>query len=111
VPCINVILQLHAARTVQLDFLERLTHNIVGLMLGCLGLFDGSTLVNVALVVYIEFTKGILQVEDLALLKLGVLPRRTMSGAAGKGKGWWWGSTYRWSLMIFMAKEELGKRR
>jgi hypothetical protein len=77
-------------------------------MLGCLGLFDSSALVDVSLIVYIEFAKGILQAEDFTLLELGVLPTRTVSGAAWKGEGGGLSSTYRWSLRSVTGAEELG---
>jgi hypothetical protein len=44
--------------------------------------FDHGCLVEIALVVYVELAKGILQAEDLALLELRIFPARNALLAA-----------------------------
>jgi len=70
---VDIVVQLYSPRTVELDLLQGLAHYIVRLVLGLLGRLDDSRLIEVALVVDIELTEGILQAKDLALLELGVL--------------------------------------
>ena len=70
----DIIFQLDAPGRVQLDFLQGLSHHIVGLVLALLGGFDGSCLIQITLVVDIKLTESIRQAEDLVLLELRVLP-------------------------------------
>jgi hypothetical protein len=51
-----------------------LTHNIVGLALARLCSFDRRRLVDVPLVIHIEFAKGVSQPEYVALLELRKFP-------------------------------------
>lgn len=70
----NIVLELHSSGGVQVNLLQGLSHNIVGLSLAGLSGLDGRGLVYVTLVVDIELTEGICQAEDIALVKLGELP-------------------------------------
>ena len=69
------VLELYSPGGIQLDLLEGLSHDIVRLSLTLLGGLDGSSLVNVTLVVDVKLTESILQAEDLVLLELRKLPR------------------------------------
>lgn len=71
---INVVVQLDSARTVQLDLLECLSHNIVGLTLRVLSGLDDGGFIYVALVVDIHVLEGIGELEDLILIELRVFP-------------------------------------
>jgi hypothetical protein len=71
---IDIVVQLDAARAVQLDLLQGLAHDVVGLVLRLLRRLDDRGLVEIALVVQVELAEGILQPEDLALLELRVFP-------------------------------------
>jgi hypothetical protein len=73
---VHVVVQLYSPRTVELDFLQRLAHYIVRLVLCLLGGLDDGRLVEVALIVDVELAEGVLQAKDLALLELGVLSAR-----------------------------------
>lgn len=64
----NVIFEFYTARGIETDFFEGRADGIVGLALAGLGGLDGSSLVNVPLVVYVELAEGIGQSEDVALL-------------------------------------------
>jgi hypothetical protein len=75
-PYINIVVQLHPSRTVQLHLLQGLAHDIVRLVLRLLGGLDDRGLLDVALVVLVELAEGILQAKDLALLELGILSVR-----------------------------------
>lgn len=70
----DIILQLYSPGGVEVDLLECLSHDIVGLSLAGLGCLDGSGLVYVTLVVDIELAKGVCQAEYVILLELGELP-------------------------------------
>lgn len=70
----DIVLQLDAPGGVEVDLLECLSHDIVGLSLAGLGRLDGSGLVYVALVVDIELAEGVCQAEYVVLLELGELP-------------------------------------
>ena len=83
---IDIVVQFHAPRAIELDLLQRLTHNVVRLVLRLLGRLDDGGLVEVALVVDVELAEGILQSEDLALLELGVFPAALLSASACT---WW----------------------
>lgn len=70
----NVVIEFHPSRAVQFHFSQGLSDNVVRLFLGRLhGLYRGR-LVQVSFVVDVQLSKCILQSEDVALLKLGVLP-------------------------------------
>jgi hypothetical protein len=69
---INIVVQLDSSRAVQLNLLESLSHNIVGLALRVLSGLDDSGLVYVALVVNIHVLEGIGELEDLILIELRV---------------------------------------
>lgn len=71
---IDIVVELDAPRAVELDLLQGLAHNVVGLVLRLLRRLDDGRFVKVALVVDVELAEGILQPEDLALLELRVLP-------------------------------------
>lgn len=71
---VDVVVELYAARAVEFDLLEGLADDIVRLSLRRLRGFDGRCLVDVALIVDVEFAKGVGQTEDFALLELRVLP-------------------------------------
>lgn len=70
----NKVIQFDSPRGIELYFLQRLAHDIVRLPLACLSRLDGSCLVNISLIVYIQLTKGVLQSKDLILLELRVFP-------------------------------------
>ena len=99
---VYIIVQLYSPRTVELNLFQRLTHYIVRLVFGLLGRLDDGCLVEVAFVVYVELTEGILKAEDLSLLELGVLSVRNWWSVAVESGGSPW-KAYLWSLMIFMA--------
>lgn len=119
----DIILQLYSPGGVEVDLLECLSHDIVGLSLAGLGCLDGSGLVYVTLVVDIELAEGVCQAEYVVLLELGELPvvggemvsplvsrclssaqRSSIVGCArrrGRGLREWWDS-YLCSLRTFM---------
>lgn len=70
----DIVLQLYSPGGVEVDLLECLSHDIVGLSLAGLGCLNGSGLVYVTLVVDIELAKGVCQAEYVVLLELGELP-------------------------------------
>lgn len=70
----NIVLQLDAPGGVEVDLLECLSHDIVGLSLASLGCLDGSGLVYVTLVVDIKLPEGVCEAEYVVLLELGELP-------------------------------------
>jgi hypothetical protein len=74
VPHPNKVIQLDSPRRIELHFFQRLAHDIVRLSLAGLGCLDGSRLIDISLVVYIQLTKGILQTKNLILLELRVFP-------------------------------------
>lgn len=71
---IDIIIQFHSPRAIQLDLFQRLPNNIVGLPLRGLGCLDHGSFVNVSFVLDIELPKSILEAEDVGLLELGVFP-------------------------------------
>lgn len=73
-PYPNIIVQFHPSRAVQLNLSECLTNNIVRLLFGILHGAYGSGFIEVALVVYIQLSEGILKAEDFILLKLWIFP-------------------------------------
>lgn len=70
----NIVLELDPSGGVEVDLLQCLSHNIVGLSFAGLGRLDSSGLVHVSFVVDIELTEGLCQAEYVALLELGELP-------------------------------------
>ena len=74
---IDIVVQLDSSRAVQLDLLESLSHNIVGLALRVLSGLDDGGLVYVALVVDIHVLEGIRQLEDLILIELRVFSTKS----------------------------------
>lgn len=70
----NKVIQLDSPRRIEFHFFQCLAHDIVRLSLAGLGCLDGSRLVDISLVVYIQLTKGILQTKNLILLELRVFP-------------------------------------
>ena len=66
----DIVVQFNTTRTVELDFSQRLTDDIVGLSLRVLDAANGGCFVEVALVVDVELPEGILQAEDFVLLEL-----------------------------------------
>ena len=101
-PASRAASQLDAPRAIELDLLQGLAHDIVRLVLGLLGGLDDGGLVEVALVVDVELTEGVLQAKDLALLELGVFPARNGCQSLRKSRGPAW-KAHLWSLMMFMA--------
>jgi hypothetical protein len=105
---INIVVQLYSSRAVQLDLLESLSHNIVGLALRVLGGLDNGGFIYVALVVNIHVLEGIGKLEDLILIELRVFSvqsQRQTRNCARRGR-------YLCSLITFMiavvgVKEEL----
>jgi hypothetical protein len=105
---INIVVQLDSSRAVQLNLLESLSHNIVGLALRVLSGLDDSGLVYVALVVNIHVLEGIGELEDLILIELRVFSvqrQRQTRDCARRGR-------YLCNLITFMiavvgVKEEL----
>jgi len=99
---IHIVVELDAPRAVELDLLQGLAHDIVGLVLRLLRGLDDGALVEVALVVEVELAEGVLQPEDLALLELRVFPAPL---AWRKAKRRTWRGTHFCSLMMFMMAE------
>jgi hypothetical protein len=106
----DVIFQLDSSRGIELNLLQGLADDIVGLALARLRGLDGGSLVNVALVVDIELAEGVGKGEDLILLELRKLPvkrsapiaSRACAGSGhcrGEACGSW---SYLWSLRTFM---------
>jgi hypothetical protein len=56
---IDVVVQLDAPRTVQLNLFQCLSDHIVRLSLAVLRSFDGSRLVDITLVVDVELSEGV----------------------------------------------------
>jgi hypothetical protein len=75
----NVIFQFYSSGRVELDLLQCLTDNIVGLALARLGGLDGGCLVNVPLIIDVELAEGIGQGEDVVLLELRKFPGKRIS--------------------------------
>jgi len=105
---INIVVQLDSSRAVQLNLLEGLSHNIVGLALRVLCGLDDGGLVYVALVVDIHVLEGIRQLEDLILIELRVFSVQGQSLCVNCAR---W-TLYLCSLITFMiavvgVKEEL----
>lgn len=71
---VDVIVQLYSSRAIQLHLFQRLPDHIVRLPLRCLSGLDDRGFVNVSSVVDIELTKGILETEDIGLVKLRIFP-------------------------------------
>jgi hypothetical protein len=69
-----VVLQLNSPRRVEVNLLQSLPHDIVRLTLALLGGFDSRGLVEVSLVVDVEFTEGVGKAKDLILLELRIFP-------------------------------------
>lgn len=78
---VDKVLKLYSPGGVQLDLLQCLSHDIVWLSLALLGSLDGSTLVDVSLVVDVELAESVLQAEDLVLLELWELSRSMRSAS------------------------------
>lgn len=72
----DIVFQLDSPRRVQLNLLQGLSHDIVGLSLGCLCGFDGGGLVDITLVIDVEFAESIGKAKDVGLLELRVFPIR-----------------------------------
>jgi hypothetical protein len=67
---INIVLELNAPGTVELDTLQSLSYDVVWLPLRLLGRFDHGGFVEVATIVHVEFQESILESENLALVQL-----------------------------------------
>jgi hypothetical protein len=105
---INIVVQLDSSRAVQLNLLESLSHNIVGLALRVLSGLDDGGFVYVALVVDIHVLEGIGELEDLILIELGVFSIQNQRLSLNRARR----SRYLCSLITFMiavvgVKEEL----
>lgn len=70
----DVVIELNPSGGVEIDLLQCLSYNIVGLSFASLGGLDSSSLVYISFVVDIELSEGICQAEYVALLELGELP-------------------------------------
>jgi hypothetical protein len=79
-----IVFKLNSSRRIKVNLLQSLSNNIVWLSLGSLCSFDRSGLVDVSLIVDIEFTEGILQAEDLILLELRIFPARRLESVNAK---------------------------
>jgi hypothetical protein len=95
---INVVVQLYSSRAVQLDFLEGLSHNIIGLALRVLSGLDDGGFVYVALVVDIHVLEGIGKLEDLILIELRVFSIQNQLQTLNRARR----SRYLCSLITFM---------
>jgi hypothetical protein len=71
---INIVLELNAPGTVELDTLQSLSYDVVWLPLRLLGRFDHGGFVEVATIVHVEFQESILESENLALVQLRKAP-------------------------------------
>ena len=71
---IDIVLEFDSPRAVQLNFLQRLSHDVVRLVFGVLGRFDDGRFVEIALVVDVQLAEGVLQAEDFRLLELRIFP-------------------------------------
>lgn len=71
---IDVVIEFYSPRAIQLNLFQRLTDDIVRLSFRVLRRLDRSRFIDVALVVYIEFSEGVGKAEDIRLLELRVLP-------------------------------------
>jgi hypothetical protein len=71
---IDIVIEFYSARAIQLNLPQCLSHDIVRLSLRLLSGFNNGGLVEVSLVIDVEFTEGILKAEDLVLLELRILP-------------------------------------
>lgn len=69
---VHVIVQFYPSRTIQIHLFEGLPNDIVWLSLRLLGCFDHRGFIDIALVVNIELSKGILEAKYILLLKLGI---------------------------------------
>lgn len=85
----DVVFEFYAPRRVQLDFLEGLSDDIVGLVLALLSGLDGRGFVEVALVVNVEALEGVGQGEDFVLGKLRKLPAEPSASSRGHCRGIW----------------------
>jgi hypothetical protein len=105
---INIVVQLYSSRAVQLNLLECLSHNIVGLALRVLSGLDDGGFIYVALVVDIHVLEGIGKLEDLILIELRVFSTQNQPQTLNRARR----SRYLCSLITFMiavvgVKEEL----
>jgi len=75
-PYVDIVVKFYSSRTVEFHLFQRLTNDIIWLALRGLCRLDDGGFVNVSSVVYIELAEGILQLEDLVLLKLWVFPKQ-----------------------------------
>jgi hypothetical protein len=91
---INIVLQFYPSRAVQLDLFKRLPHDIVWLMFRLLRRLDHGRLVEIALVVDVEFAEGILQPKDFSLLELGIFPSRIVVLATVEAPGKTWSESH-----------------
>jgi hypothetical protein len=73
-----VVFKLDSSRRIKINLFQSLSNNIIWLSLTSLCSFDRSGLVDVSLIVDIEFTESILQAEDLILLELRIFPARRL---------------------------------
>lgn len=73
-----IVFQLNSSRRIKIDLFQSLSNDIIWLPLSSLCSFDRSGLVDISLIVDIEFTESILQAEDLILLKLRIFPARRL---------------------------------
>lgn len=72
---INIVVQFYPPRAVELHSLQCLSDNIIRLPLRGLSGLDHGGLVNIALVINIQFAKGVLEGKYVLLLELRVFPK------------------------------------
>lgn len=75
----NIIFQLNSSRGVELNLLQSLTDDIVWPVLALLRCLDRGGFIEVSLVVDIKALEGVRERENLVLLKLRKLPKRSAS--------------------------------
>lgn len=71
---INIILELDAPGAIELDTLQGLANNVIGLSFGLLGGLDHGGFVQVTLIVDVQLMECILERKDLALIQLRETP-------------------------------------
>jgi hypothetical protein len=74
----DVVFQLDSPGRIKFNILQCLADHIIRLTFACLRGFDGSSLVNVPLVVNIELAEGVGEAKDVVLLELRKFPAREM---------------------------------
>lgn len=103
----DVVLELDTARRVEVNLFQGLSDDIVWLALALLGSFNGSSLVNVALVVNVELAESVAQAVDFVLGELRILPvgrcASVMANPLGdESRGAGVCNAHLWSLRTFM---------